>query len=100
MTCPSCKAKRIIADEQIVEWIMKDEDLRKAVASALGRLTGGMTTLNAAQRSERARKAVQARFAKQNPQPAKRKPAPPPPPPKIRKPKKARKAKPGKRPAR
>jgi hypothetical protein len=65
-TCPKCKTGYDIPDGEILKYIERSEKLRSKVASLLGRLTGGQTKLDAEGRSERAKKAVQAREAKRN----------------------------------
>lgn len=65
-TCPKCGAKHTIPRQDILHHIEKNKDFQLAVASLLGRLTGGKTRLSAEERRIRAIKAVQAREAKRN----------------------------------
>lgn len=65
-TCPKCQNSYDISDQEILQHIQRSGRLRSKVASLLGRLTGGKTKLDAEGRSERARKAVQAREARKH----------------------------------
>jgi hypothetical protein len=65
-TCPHCKEKHSVPDEEILGYIERAPSFRKKVAALLGRLTGGKTRLSAEGRRARALKAVQAREAKRN----------------------------------
>ena len=63
-TCPKCGTRHAVPDDEILAHIKGSKRLRAKIATELGRLTGGKTRLNAAERRTRAIKAVQAREAK------------------------------------
>lgn len=66
ITCPKCGARHAVPDDEILKQVKGSKSLQGKIASVLGRLTGGKTRLNAAERRARALKAVQAREAKRN----------------------------------
>lgn len=63
-TCPKCGTRHTVPEEAILRQIEGSKLLRDKAARILGRLTGGKTRLNAAERRARALKAVKAREAK------------------------------------
>lgn len=65
-TCPKCGMRHAVPDDEILAHFKGSKRLRAKIATELGRLTGGKTRLNAAERRARAIKAVQAREARRN----------------------------------
>lgn len=64
--CPRCGAAFGVSEDEILDRINRSKTLRSKVASMLGKMTGGKTTLDADGRRKRALKAVRAREAKRN----------------------------------
>jgi len=64
VTCKKCGFRQAVPDDDILQAVEQEKSLRVKMFSLLGKLTGGLTKLDAEGRRQRALKAVRAREAK------------------------------------